>query len=67
MISSHERSGEKQDMTSKNVMRLPRATYLLVLLDSNKQKPITGRTALEKLTFLVQKKIIEESLKDLSN
>jgi len=60
MISSRERSGEKQGVTSGNVMRLPRATYLLVLLDSNKQKPIIGRTALEKLTFLVEKKIIEE-------
>ena len=39
---------------------LPRATYLLLLLDADSGRPIDGRTKLEKLTFLVQKKVVEE-------
>ncbi len=38
---------------------LPRATYLLLLLDADNGAPIQGRTKLVKLAFLVQKKVIE--------
>lgn len=39
---------------------LPRATYILLLLDSMSNKVIDGRTRLEKLVFVAQKKLIEE-------
>ena len=39
---------------------LPRATYLLSLLDADPEEPIKGRTRLEKLAFLIQKRVIEE-------
>ena len=39
---------------------LPRATYLLLLLNSASKKGIEGRTRLEKLVFLMQKRLIED-------
>jgi uncharacterized protein YwgA len=40
-------------------MPLPRATYLLLLLDADNGAPIRGRTRLEKLAFIIQMKVIE--------
>lgn len=45
---------------AKRSEKMPRATYVLLLLDANRQVPIEGRTRLEKLLFLVQKKLVEE-------
>lgn len=39
---------------------LPRATYILLLLNSMPNKVIEGRTRLEKLVFVTQKKLIED-------
>jgi uncharacterized protein YwgA len=39
---------------------LPRATYLLLLLEADNARPIQGRTKLEKLAFLVQQKVIDD-------
>jgi len=45
--------------TSRSPPPLPRATYVLLLLDADNGAPIRGRTRLEKLTFLVQMRIVD--------
>jgi uncharacterized protein len=37
-----------------------RPVYLLLLLDGDREHPIEGRTRLEKLAFLIQKRVVEE-------
>jgi len=39
---------------------LPRATYLALLLDAQKEAPVIGRTRLDKLLFLVQMRAVVE-------
>ena len=55
-------SGEEDPVlksSAKPSMSLPRATYLLLLLDADNGAPIHGRTRLEKLAFIIQMKVIE--------
>jgi uncharacterized protein YwgA len=48
-----------QDTSAPSVGSLPRATYLLLLLYADNSVEVKGRTRLEKLAFLVQKRVLE--------
>src|SRR5207245_2414529 len=55
-----ERGGFGVVTSPPSPVPLPRATYLLLLLETDNGRPIEGRTRLDKLAFLVQQKVIED-------